>query len=72
MTPSPTRCTMPDPDSFVFKGYAMTFSLPMANTLAHTPGNILVGILLLAVVIGFIAGLFFERISNRKNQDREN
>ena len=41
-------------------------------TLAHTPGDVLVGILLLAVAVGFIAGLFFERISSRKNQDRGN
>ncbi len=50
----------------------MTSSLNIATTLAHTPGDVLVGVLLLATAVGFIAGLFFERISNRKNQDRGN
>ncbi len=50
----------------------MTFSFDVATTLAHTPGGVMIGVLLLATVVGFIAGLFFERTNNRRSQDREN
>jgi len=49
----------------------MTASFEMATSLAHTPGGVMLGVLLLATAIGFIVGLFFERASSRKNQDRE-
>ncbi len=50
----------------------MTSTFEMATTLAHTPGGVLIGVLLLATAVGFIAGLFFERSNNRRSRDREN
>ena len=50
----------------------MTSSLDIVTTLAHTPGDLLVGVLLLAGSAGFVAGLFFERLTSRNNQDRGN
>ncbi len=49
----------------------MTSPLDSVLTLAHTPGGVMLGVLLLATVIGFVAGLFFERASSRNKQDRE-
>jgi predicted outer membrane lipoprotein len=50
----------------------MAFSFDMATTLAHLPeGGVMIGVLLLASALGFIAGLFFERATNRKSRDRE-
>jgi hypothetical protein len=47
---------------------------PLINTvtLAHAPGGMLLGIILVAAALGFVAGLFFQRAaSQRRNQDRE-
>lgn len=52
----------------------MSSSIDAVSTLAHGPGTdsgLMLGVLLLAVVIGFVAGLFFERAAGRKNRDRE-
>ncbi len=50
----------------------MTSLFDMATTLAHVPdGGVLIGVVLLATAMGFIAGLFFERANNRKPRDRE-
>lgn len=49
----------------------MTSPIDSVLTLAHTPGDLMVGVLLLAIAAGFVAGLFFERVSNRNKQDRE-
>lgn len=50
----------------------MIFSFDMATTLAHLPaGGVMIGVLLLATAVGFIAGLFFERTNNRRSRDRE-
>jgi len=57
--------------SLRLKGDATTSSFEMAATLAHTPGGVLIGVLLLATAAGFIAGLFFERASGRRSRDRE-
>jgi len=50
----------------------MTSSIDMATTLAHTPGGMMLGVLLLTATIGFVAGLFVERAISRNKQDREN
>ncbi len=50
----------------------MTSPLDSALTLAHTSGDLMVGVLLLAIAAGFIAGLFYERVSSRNKQDRGN
>lgn len=50
----------------------MTSSFDVAITLAHLPdAGVLIGVVLLAAAVGFIAGLFFERANNRKPRDRE-
>ncbi len=50
----------------------MTSSFDVATTLAHLPyGGVVIGVLLLATAVGFIAGLFFERANSRRSQDRE-
>ncbi len=50
----------------------MTRSYDVVTTLAHTPGGVVIGVVLLAVSLGFIAGLFFERaVSQRRSGDRE-
>jgi multisubunit Na+/H+ antiporter MnhB subunit len=49
----------------------MTCSFDMATTLAHTPGGVMIGVLMLATAVGFIAGLFFERANSRRKRDRE-
>ena len=45
---------------------------PAFTTLAHAPGGVMIGIVLVAAALGFAAGLFFERAaSQRRNRDNE-
>jgi hypothetical protein len=49
----------------------MTSSFEMATTLAHTPVGEMIGMLMLAVTVGFIAGLFVVHAIGRRKRDRE-
>ena len=50
----------------------MTYPIDVVTTLAHTPGGVMIGVLLLATAVGFIAGMFFERAVSRRTRNREN
>jgi len=49
----------------------MTSPLEAVLTLAHTPGGVMIAVLVVATVTGFIAGMFFERGVSRDSQDQE-
>ena len=49
----------------------MTGSLDLFTTLAHTPVGEMIGMLMLAVTAGFIAGLFVVHAIGRRKRDRE-
>jgi len=42
------------------------------SALAHAPGGMLLGIILVAAALGFVAGMFFERAARQhRNRDIE-
>ncbi len=48
----------------------MTSPFDAVLTLAHTPGGVMIAVLVVATVAGFIAGMLFER-SVKQQQDDE-
>ena len=49
-------------------------SLPILEsaTLAHAPGGMMLGMLLVAIAVGFVAGMIFERgLAGRQRRDNE-
>jgi len=49
----------------------MTTSLESALSLAHTPGGVMIAVLMFATVAGFIVGMFFERAAGRCSRNDE-
>ena len=63
---------MTPPPPLFNEGSAVTYPIDVVTTLAHTPGGVMIGVLLLATAVGFIAGMFFERAVSRRTRNREN
>lgn len=49
----------------------MTSSIDALTTLAHTPGAVMIAVLMFATMAGFIAGMFFERATGRRSRNGE-
>lgn len=46
----------------------MTGTLDTVLSLAHTPGGVMIAVLMFATAAGFVAGLLFERSAGRRSR----